>query len=256
MDEAVERLIALDPLIIFEVRLGEVGGRGKGERAGEAPPAWDVLLCRRAEKGRQRGQKRGMLWWTTLAYNPRAPRVSVQRTPGAGTTSRPPAHTPANAKTAQQPPLSAHAMYCSPHTVLISVSQPTHPSLPLAQPAPTAFMPPQVLQLPVTYRRYHKHVRAYDTADGAHLVAWGFLRPAGPPPAGPEAPRQPLLGRLKLQLYEYKRGVAGGSGHTAVPCRTRQRLCASMIGMEERAAWWRPGRKLPNHLKTAEYYTV
>ncbi len=84
-------------------------------------------------------------------------------------------------------------------------------------------MPPQVLQLPVTYRRYHKHARAYDTADGSHLVAWGFLRPAGPPPSGPEAPRQPLLGRLKLQLYEYKRGGAGGPGHRTVPRRTRRR---------------------------------
>lgn len=55
----------------------------------------------------------------------------------------------------------------------------------------------EVLQLPVTYKRFHKHVDAYQQDDGAHLVAWGFLRPKG------DDARGELGGRLKLQLYEY-----------------------------------------------------
>ncbi|KAG2484321.1 hypothetical protein HYH03_016863 [Edaphochlamys debaryana] len=65
----------------------------------------------------------------------------------------------------------------------------------------------EVLQLPVSYQRFGKHRKLFDPADGAHLVAWAFLRPAGPPPVEPGGPRQPLLGRLKLQLYEYKKDI-------------------------------------------------
>lgn len=60
----------------------------------------------------------------------------------------------------------------------------------------------ELLQLPVTYKRFRKHANAYEAGDGVHLVAWGFLRPGG------DGERGPLLGRLKLQLYEYTRGIA------------------------------------------------
>ncbi|GIL48429.1 hypothetical protein Vafri_4558 [Volvox africanus] len=66
----------------------------------------------------------------------------------------------------------------------------------------------EVLQPPVSYRRYSKHIRAFDSEDGSHLVAWAFLRPAGPRPETPDGPRQPLFGRLKLQLYEYKKDIS------------------------------------------------
>ncbi|KAG2441513.1 hypothetical protein HXX76_003135 [Chlamydomonas incerta] len=69
----------------------------------------------------------------------------------------------------------------------------------------------EVLQPPVSFQRYRKHERAFDPADGSHLVAWGFLRPAGPPPAAPGGGRQPLLGRLKLQLYKYKRDITAAT---------------------------------------------
>ena len=55
----------------------------------------------------------------------------------------------------------------------------------------------QVLQQAVSYQRYDKHMREYD--GGVHRVSWGFLRLAGPQGA-------PLLGKLKLQLYEFKNG--------------------------------------------------
>ncbi|GLI69362.1 hypothetical protein VaNZ11_013953 [Volvox africanus] len=66
----------------------------------------------------------------------------------------------------------------------------------------------EVLQPPVSYQRYNKHIRAFDAEDGSHLVAWAFLRPSGPRPETPDGPRQPLFGRLKLQLYEYKKDIS------------------------------------------------
>ncbi|GIL96403.1 hypothetical protein Vretimale_2258 [Volvox reticuliferus] len=66
----------------------------------------------------------------------------------------------------------------------------------------------EVLQPPVSYKRYRKHIRAFDSEDGSHLVAWAFLRPAGPRPDTPDGLRQPLFGRLKLQLYEYKKDIS------------------------------------------------
>ncbi|MEW5304430.1 MAG: hypothetical protein WDW36_007041 [Sanguina aurantia] len=56
----------------------------------------------------------------------------------------------------------------------------------------------EVLQMPASFRRYHKHPRGYD--QGVHLLAWGFLRLRGP--------FGPLTGSMKLQLYEYRTGLS------------------------------------------------